>query len=58
MFSEYPDIVTIDDLQKMLNIGRSNAYKLVQKGLINTIKIGKKYIIPKISVINFITQNI
>lgn len=54
MFSEYPDVVTINDLQKMLNIGRSKAYDLLKHNTIKSIKLGKKYIIPKASVIEFL----
>lgn len=54
LFSEYPDVVTVDDLQKMLKIGRNSAYDILKAGLIKTIKIGKRYIIPKQSVINFL----
>lgn len=58
MFVGYPDIVSIDELQSMLNIGRNTAYNLLKDNLIKTIKVGKKYIIPKASVINFILGNI
>ena len=54
LFSEYPDVVTVDDLQKMLKIGRNSAYDILKSGLIKTIKVGKRYIIPKLSVINFL----
>ncbi|MCQ2470728.1 MAG: helix-turn-helix domain-containing protein [Clostridia bacterium] len=54
LFSEYPDVVTVDDLQKMLKIGRNSAYDILKSGLIKTIKVGKRYIIPKQSVINFL----
>lgn len=54
MFKEFPDVITVDDLQKMLNIGRNSAYEILKSGVIKTIKVGKKYIIPKQSVINFI----
>lgn len=37
MFAEYPDIVTVNDLVKMLHIGRNRAYKLVGDGSIRTI---------------------
>lgn len=53
-FSGYPDVVSIDDLQKMLHIGRNSAYELVRKGRIKTIKMGTRYIIPKKSVIDFL----
>lgn len=56
LFSEYPDVVTVDDLQNMLKIGRNSAYDILKTGMIKTIKIGKKYIIPKQSVINFLAD--
>lgn len=54
VFKEYNDVVDIDDLQKMLKIGRSSAYDIVKTGRIKTVKIGKRYIIPKQSVIDFL----
>ena len=54
MFENYPDIVTISDIMTMLNIGKSTAYSLLQAGKIHHIKIGRKYIIPKQSVIDFV----
>lgn len=57
IFKNYPDVVTVDDLQAMLHIGRNAAYGLLQSGSIATIRVGKKYVIPKISVINFLSLN-
>lgn len=54
VFKEYPDVVSIEQLQTMLNIGRNAAYKLVNTGEIKTIRVGKRYIIPKTSVISFV----
>ena len=54
MFVNYPDVVSIEDLQSMLRIGRNAAYDLIRNGIIKTIRIGKKYIIPKKSVIAFL----
>lgn len=56
IFKDYPDVITIDDLQSMLHIGRNTAYKMLQDNIIKTLKIGKKYIIPKTSVVNFVTS--
>jgi hypothetical protein len=53
MFTEYPDIVGIKDLQKMLGIGRNLAYALVSNGYIKGITVGNKLRIPKINVINY-----
>ena len=57
MFADYPDVVDVSGLQSMLgNIGKQTAYKLVQQGIIKSIKVGKLYRIPKINVIAFLTQ--
>ncbi len=57
MFKDYPDVLTPGDLQKILRIGRNSTYKLLNENQIETIKIGKKYIIPKVNVINYLTAN-
>ena len=54
MFKDYPDVVIPDDLQEMLHIGRNSVYELLRNKTIKSIKVGKKYIIPKSSVINFL----
>lgn len=56
MFSEYEDIVSVDDVMKMLHIGRSNVYKLLREKEIKSIRIGVKYIIPKKSIIEFLEK--
>ena len=56
MFEKYPDIVTIEQLQEMLNLGRNNAYKLLQANKIKHRKWGRKYLIPKMYVIEFATE--
>ena len=55
MFSEYDDVVTVDDVMKMLHLGKNNVYKLLRDNSIKSVKLGKRFIIPKRSVINFVT---
>ena len=55
LFVDYPDVITVEDLQSILHIGRNTAYKILQDEMIKTVKIGKKYIIPKASVVNFVS---
>ena len=58
MFKNYNDIVTINDLTKMLGIGRNTAYKLVTSHIIPSFKIdnGRKRFITKKQVIDFVTN--
>ena len=54
IFSNYPDVVSITDLMKMLNIGRNTAYSLLQNGEVKSIKVGKQYRIPKRFIIEYL----
>lgn len=56
MFQEYPDIVSVEELQVMLHIGRSAAYGMLGDGTIRAIKNGRRYIIPKVSVIEYVAS--
>lgn len=58
MFQNYPDVVTIEQLMQMLNIGKNKAYELIKNKTIQTVRIGKKYIIPKVAVIQFLSNRI
>lgn len=53
-FNEYPDVVGIVQLQEMLGIGRSLAYRLVKDKTIKSIKSGREYKILKNSIINYL----
>lgn len=53
MFTDYPDIVNVAQVQSMLNISRHLAYLLINDGYIPGIKIGNAYRVPKVSVINY-----
>ena len=57
MFTEYPDIVTVKDLQAMLGISRHAAYDLLTDGSIRGLKLGNAYKIPKINVIRYVVEN-
>ena len=56
MFAEYPDIVTVKDLQTMLGISRHAAYDLLGEGEISCIRLANAYKIPKINVINYVLK--
>ncbi|MBE6095103.1 MAG: helix-turn-helix domain-containing protein [Schwartzia succinivorans] len=53
---EYGDIMTVDDLMKYLNIGRTTAYKLLQSGKIKVLRFGRIYRLSKASVQEFVKK--
>ncbi len=54
MFTNYPDVVNVEELTKMLDIGITLAYRLVKKGKIQSLKVGRAYKIPKAHVISYL----
>ena len=57
MFTNYPDLVNVKQLKEMLDIGINLAYKLVRDKIIEAIKVGREYKIPKRNVIAYLTKN-
>lgn len=56
MLRGYPDLLTVQDIQNILHIGRSTAYKLVRSGEVESFRIGSTYRIPKTKLRGFIEQ--
>ena len=51
---EYPDVLTIQDLMQIFQIGKNTAYQLVKEKIIPSHKIGRSYRIPKCYVVAFL----
>lgn len=56
MFKEYKDVVSPKDLKKMLGFGETKIYNLLRNQEIFNKKIGNNYIIPKLSVIQYLLK--
>lgn len=56
--AEYPDVLCCDDLIKILHVCRKNVYKLLEQDIIKNKKIGRKYIIPKVALIQYLHEDI
>ena len=54
MFQNYPDVVCVAQLQKMLGIGRNTAYNLLKDNKIKSIRIGRVHKIPKVNIIKYL----
>ena len=56
MFEKYPDVVSVPELCKMLGgISKKLAYKMLANGEIFSVRVGRSYKIPKVSVIDYVT---
>ena len=56
MFKNYNDVLKPKDLKGMLGIGMNKVYRILKNKDIFSIRIGNNYIIPKRSVIEYLTK--
>lgn len=54
MLEKYNDVLTVHDVQAILCIGKTKAYELLGKNIIKHIRVGKKILIPKQNVVDFL----
>lgn len=57
ILKDYPDVLTVCNVQHILHLGRNTVYRLLADGKIKAFKAGRRYIIPKISLIEYILQS-
>lgn len=57
LFKDYPDVVKVYQLKKMLpKMGKNKIYALLKEKKIHSKKIGRDYYIPKVSIINYLME--
>lgn len=58
MFDTYNDLVTVDEMRKMLNnMCKNKAYQLLNSGYIKYARIGRVYLVHKASIIDYVNRN-
>ena len=53
MLNNTKDILTLKELQDLLNIGKNTALRLVQSGEIEAFRVGKQWRVMKESVVSY-----
>lgn len=56
MLEQFPDILTVKDLQGILSIGRSKAYAILHSGELQYITIGRQIRIPKKYLLDYLQK--
>ncbi len=54
MFEKYKDVMSVLEVCEALHIGKNTVYNYLKKGVIKSIRVGKKYLIPKCFLVDFI----
>lgn len=56
MFDTYNDVLTVEQVCSALAVGKNTVYDLLRKNIIKSIKVGRKYLIPKVFLIEFVNS--
>ena len=54
MLANFPDIMSVIDVANALGIGKNAAYTLIHDGSIGAKYVGRKILVPKICVIDYV----
>ena len=57
MLKEYPDVLTVEQVAQILNVGINTAYRLVNSREIGCRKIGKSIRVPKVCVVDYLVSS-
>ena len=58
MLNKYPDVMTPEQVATALCISRKSVYRLLRERTMGSKRIGKKYIIPKCCVVDYLVSAI
>ena len=56
VLDNYSDVLTVLELAAVLRIGKNAAYALVRDGAVSSVRIGRKYLIPKNRILAFLSK--
>ena len=54
MLTDYPDVLTFEQLCEVLKISPKTGYKLMRENKITCLKVGRAYRIPKVHVLAYL----
>ena len=54
MFREYPDVLNIGEMSRLLGVSKKTAYKILHENKVSCLKVGREYRVPKIHIINYL----
>ena len=56
MLIDYPDVLNVEDVCKILGIGKKLVYSILKENNLDHPRIGRAYKIPKINLIQYLTH--
>lgn len=56
MFDFYDDVLNVEESCKAMKMGKKRMYEMLRQGTIKSIKIGNKYLVPKVFLEDYINE--
>ena len=57
MFREFPDVLTINEVCKILGVSTKTGYKLISTGKLHALKVGRSYRVPKVYLFTYLCKD-
>ena len=54
VFRDFPDVLSVSQMSKMLGISEKSSYRLLKENRIEHFKVGRTYKIPKLHIFNYL----
>ena len=54
MLKEYPDVMNVEEVSRVLGVSTKTCYALLRSGVLQSLKIGRAYRIPKAHLISYL----
>ena len=54
IFKEYPDVLDVKQVSRILNVSTKTVYKLIQDNTLSSLKVGREFRVPKIFLLKYI----
>jgi len=57
MFREFPDVMPLNEVCKILGVSTKTGYKLISTGQLHALKVGRSYRIPKVYLFTYLCKD-
>ena len=57
MFREFPDVMTLNEVCKILGVSTKTGYKLIASGQLHALKVGRSYRVPKVYLFTYLCKD-
>ena len=54
LFKEYPDVMNVKQVSKLLDVSTKTVYKLIGDGSLSSLKVGREFRVPKVNVMRYL----